>query len=61
MAEETDDVNMRADALMDLAEVVAVGGDTTAREQALRRAHELYVAKGNQVSAAVADRALRIA
>jgi class 3 adenylate cyclase/tetratricopeptide (TPR) repeat protein len=61
MAEETDDVNMRADALMDLAEVVAVGGDTAAREQALRRAHELYVAKGNQVSAAVADRALRIA
>jgi class 3 adenylate cyclase/tetratricopeptide (TPR) repeat protein len=58
MAEETDDINMRADALVDLAGVVEAAGDTAMRDDALRRAHELYVSKGNLVSAAVADRAL---
>ena len=61
MAEETDDINMRADALVDLAGVLEVTGDPTARDDALRRAHDLYVAKGNLVSAAVAERALGIA
>jgi ATP/maltotriose-dependent transcriptional regulator MalT len=58
LAEETDDINMRADALVDLAGVVEAAGDTAARDDALRRARELYVAKGNLVSAAVAERAL---
>jgi class 3 adenylate cyclase/tetratricopeptide (TPR) repeat protein len=61
MAEETDDINMRADALVDLAGVVDAAGDAAARDDALRRAHELYVSKGNLVSAAMAERALGIA
>jgi hypothetical protein len=58
MAEETDDINMQADALMDLAKVVETAGDAAARGDALRRAHGLYVAKGNLASAAIAERAL---
>ncbi len=58
MAEETDDVNMRADALVDFADVVALAGDTVARDDGLRRAHDLYVAKGNVVSARSTERAL---
>lgn len=58
MAEETDDINMRADALMDLAEVFEATGDAASRSDALHRAHGQYVAKGNVVSAAAAERAL---
>ncbi|MDP9331420.1 MAG: AAA family ATPase [Actinomycetota bacterium] len=58
MAEETDDINMQADALMDLANVVETAGGAAARGDALRRAHGLYVAKGNLASAAIAERAL---
>jgi ATP/maltotriose-dependent transcriptional regulator MalT len=58
MAEETDDINMRGDALVDLADVLGAAGDATAREDAVRHAHQLYVAKGNVVSAALAERAL---
>jgi ATP/maltotriose-dependent transcriptional regulator MalT len=58
MAERTDDINMQADTLVDLAEVAAAGGDASSRAGALRRAHELYVAKGNLVSATLTERAL---
>ncbi len=59
LAEETDDINMQADALVELGEVLAAAGDDhQGRERAFRRAHELYVAKGNVVSAASAERAL---
>ncbi len=58
LAEETDDINMQADALVDLAGVIEVAGDPARRDDALRRAHELYVAKGNLVSAAMVERTL---
>jgi ATP/maltotriose-dependent transcriptional regulator MalT len=58
LADETDDINMRADALVDLGEVLRASGDRDAAEWAVRRAHELYVAKGNVVSAASAERVL---
>ncbi|MEP6476487.1 MAG: adenylate/guanylate cyclase domain-containing protein [Actinomycetota bacterium] len=58
MADETDDTNMRADALIVLAGVVEAAGDVAARDDALHRAQELYLAKGNVVSAAIAERAL---
>jgi lipopolysaccharide biosynthesis regulator YciM len=61
LAEETDDVNMQADALVDLGEVQAAAGDREASEASFRRAHELYVAKGNVVSAASTERALGMA
>ncbi len=51
IAGETDDVNMHADALMDLAQGLSASGQTAERREALGRAHELYTAKGNLVSA----------
>jgi class 3 adenylate cyclase/tetratricopeptide (TPR) repeat protein len=57
LAEETDDITMQADALVDLAEVVNASGDREGSEAALRRAHDLYVAKGNVVSASSTQRA----
>jgi class 3 adenylate cyclase/tetratricopeptide (TPR) repeat protein len=56
LAEETDDINMKADALVDLGEVLSAAGDHEASEGVLRRAHGLYVAKGNVVSAASTER-----
>jgi class 3 adenylate cyclase/tetratricopeptide (TPR) repeat protein len=61
LAEETDDVNMQGDALVDLGEVQAAAADREASEASFRRAHELYVAKGNVVSAASTERALGMA
>ncbi len=58
MAEETDDINMQADVLMDLARVLEAAGDAVSCADALRGAHDRYVAKENLVSAAVAERAL---
>jgi tetratricopeptide (TPR) repeat protein len=49
IAAETDDVNMHADALMDLA-LLAASGQPVERRDALGRAHDLYAAKGNLVS-----------
>ena len=51
LAEETDDTNMSADSLMDLATVLAAVGNSAERMDALRRARELYAQKGNVVSA----------
>jgi class 3 adenylate cyclase/tetratricopeptide (TPR) repeat protein len=56
LAEGTDDTNMCADSLMDLATVLAPLGDSAERLDALRRARELYERKGNVVSAGAARR-----
>jgi class 3 adenylate cyclase/tetratricopeptide (TPR) repeat protein len=55
LAEGTDDTNMCADSLMDLATVLSAAGNSAERVDALRRARELYVRKGNIVSAGVAE------
>jgi predicted ATPase/class 3 adenylate cyclase len=55
LAEETDDTNMCADSLMDLAAVLSAVGESAERMDALRRARELYAQKGNVVSAGVAE------
>jgi class 3 adenylate cyclase/tetratricopeptide (TPR) repeat protein len=54
----TDDVNSRAEVSVDLAEVLGAAGREAEREEQLRRARELFVAKGNVVSAGRADRLL---
>jgi predicted ATPase/class 3 adenylate cyclase len=56
LAEGTDDTNMCADSLMDLAGVLSAVGDSAESVDALRRARELYVQKGNLVSAGLAER-----
>jgi len=56
LAEGTDDTNMCADSLMDLAAVLSVVGDSAESVDALRRARALYEQKGNVVSAGVAER-----
>jgi predicted ATPase/class 3 adenylate cyclase len=61
LAEETDDINMQGDALVDLGDVLAGAGDREASEASFRRARELYVAKGNVVAAASTERSLGIA
>jgi predicted ATPase/class 3 adenylate cyclase len=52
LAEQTDDINMIADALIDLAGVISTAGDSAEVIDARRRAHALYLQKGNMVSAA---------
>jgi predicted ATPase len=49
LAEETDDLNMRADTLVDLAEVLRAAGRAGESAEALTRALELYETKGNVV------------
>jgi class 3 adenylate cyclase/tetratricopeptide (TPR) repeat protein len=56
IADRTDDINMRADTLMDLGTVLSAAGASDEHDEAVRRAHELYVRKGNVVSAALAKR-----
>jgi class 3 adenylate cyclase/tetratricopeptide (TPR) repeat protein len=56
LAELTDDLNMRGDVLMDLAEVVGIGGDRQEMASVLDQALALYEAKGNIVMAAEARR-----
>jgi class 3 adenylate cyclase/tetratricopeptide (TPR) repeat protein len=56
IAERTDDINMHADALMDLGTVLSAAGASAERDEAVRRAQELYVRKGNVVSASLAER-----
>jgi predicted ATPase len=56
LAESTDDINMHADALADLAEVFAGGEDPTGAMDALDRAIDLYERKGNVVASASARR-----
>ncbi|MGE5459831.1 MAG: ATP-binding protein [Solirubrobacterales bacterium] len=52
LVEQTDDVNMHADTLADLAEVLVSAGNRSGAAEALKRAIELYGAKGNTVAAA---------
>jgi predicted ATPase/class 3 adenylate cyclase len=51
LAQRTDDVNMHADALGDLAEVLLAAGDEAAAVAELERAVALYERKGNLVAA----------
>jgi predicted ATPase/class 3 adenylate cyclase len=51
LAEETDDLNMRADTLVDLGEVLRTAGEGPPASDAFARARELYEAKGNVVGA----------
>ena len=51
LAEPTDLLVIRADALLDLAEVMAMAGTPVDAGSAARRALELYERKGNLVSA----------
>jgi tetratricopeptide (TPR) repeat protein len=52
LAAETDDVNMRADALLDLAEVLRAAGRATEGAPYVRQALDLFDSKGNEVAAA---------
>jgi predicted ATPase/class 3 adenylate cyclase len=61
LAESTDDTNMYADSLMDLASVLSATGDSAERVDAIRRARDLYVRKGNVVSARLAEELERTA
>jgi tetratricopeptide (TPR) repeat protein len=56
LAETTDDVNMRADALVDLAEVLRRSGAPEDAKEPLDRATELYRAKGNVAAIARLER-----
>ncbi len=51
LAEETDDLNMRGDVLLDLADVLRSNGDAPGADEALGRAMALFEAKGNLVQA----------
>ena len=51
LAEETDDVNMRGDVWMDLAEVLGSRGDGAGAAEAMGRALVLFDAKGNLAQA----------
>jgi len=59
LAEETDDVNMRGDVWMDLAEVQAFRGNTAEAADAMERALALFETKGNVAQADVVRRRLR--
>ena len=52
LAADTDDVNMRADTLLDLAAVLRAAGRDADALPPLRQALDLYEGKGNRVSSA---------
>jgi ATP/maltotriose-dependent transcriptional regulator MalT len=52
LAGETDAVNLHADSLVTLAEVLHQSGDEGAADEALADAGRLYALKGNEVSRA---------
>jgi predicted ATPase/class 3 adenylate cyclase len=56
LADETDDLNMRADVLMDLSRVVEAAGRAPEAHDAVRQAIALYRDKGNRVASAAAER-----
>ncbi|MGH2635810.1 MAG: tetratricopeptide repeat protein, partial [Actinomycetota bacterium] len=58
LAEQTDDLNMRAETLLDLGEVLRTDGREEDAATAFARALELYEAKGNVVGAGDARRRL---
>jgi len=51
LAEETDDINMRADVLMDLAEIMRLSGDVARADEVLGRSLALFDEKGNVAQA----------
>jgi class 3 adenylate cyclase/tetratricopeptide (TPR) repeat protein len=55
IADSTDDINMRADTLLDLSEVCRVAGRVGDAAAAGRHALDLYQRKGNRVSSAAAE------
>lgn len=55
IAGRTDDINLLADTLIDLASVLRSTGPSSEADEAVRRALELYTRKGNVVSAARAE------
>jgi tetratricopeptide (TPR) repeat protein len=57
-SEATDDLNMRADTLVELGEVLRTAGDRAGAEAALASALELYEAKGNSSAAEATRRRL---
>ena len=54
MIQASDDLNSQGEALIDLAEVLRLGGRTPEATEAAREALALFEAKGNTVSAALA-------
>jgi class 3 adenylate cyclase/tetratricopeptide (TPR) repeat protein len=58
LAETTVDIELRADALLDLDDTLRLAGDTRARGPAIRQALALYEQKGDLVLAEVARRRL---
>ncbi len=58
LAEATDDLNSRADTLLDQAEVLRLAGSTDRAAASAERALELYEQKGNVVGAGLARRRL---
>jgi len=57
-AEETDDLNMRGDALLDLGRVLSEAGDRDGAVFAVEQSLSLYQAKGNSAAVAAARRRL---
>jgi hypothetical protein len=55
IADSTDDINMRADTLLDLSEVSRVARRVGEAADAARHALDLYQRKGNRVSIAAAE------
>jgi tetratricopeptide (TPR) repeat protein len=55
-AEETDDLNMRGDTLLDLGQVLSEAGERDGAVFAVEQALGLYEAKGNSAAAAAARR-----
>jgi tetratricopeptide (TPR) repeat protein len=57
-SEETDDLNMRGDTLIDLGEVLFAAGERDGFVSAIEHALELYEAKGNSAAVQAARRRL---
>lgn len=57
-SEETDDLNMRGDTLLDLGEVLSAAGERDGAVSAVEQALELYEVKGNSAGAEAARRRL---
>jgi class 3 adenylate cyclase/tetratricopeptide (TPR) repeat protein len=55
LAGRTDALNLHADSLVDLAEILRLGSNGASAEEALREAVRLFAAKGNEISRARAE------
>jgi tetratricopeptide (TPR) repeat protein len=58
LSDETDDLNMRGDTLVDLGEILSAAGDRDGAAEALGSALALYEAKGNRAAARATRRRL---